>query len=101
MIIYLSINKYKLKEIYKIIIIMDKMKSYPINWIDIKYCKYNDPDLLEALEKCIRCHKIPLPAYKSRQNLELSYCRNCYEKEYLDPQNLTQPPKGQEFYWKN
>ena len=88
------------KEIYNIIIIMNKMKSYIINSIDINYCKYNDPDLLEALERCIKCHKIPLPTYKSSQNLLLSYCKNCYEEEKLDPQNLIEPTKGMDFLLK-
>ena len=43
------------KEIYNIIIIMSKMISYPINSIDLKYCKFNDPDLLEALKRCMKC----------------------------------------------
>ena len=76
------------------------MKSYAINSIDINYCKYNDPDLLEALERCIKCHKIPLPTYKSSQNLLLSYCQNCYEEEKLDPQNLIEPTKGMDFLLK-
>ena len=41
---------------------MYKIKSYPRISIDIKYCKYNDIDLLEALERCIKCNKIPLPS---------------------------------------
>ena len=64
---------------------MHKMKSYPINQIDFKYFTYIDPYLLEALERCIKCNKLPLPTYKFTQNTLHSYFQKCYEEEKFDP----------------
>ena len=76
---------------------MNKMKFYPMNSIDKKYCKFSDPRLFELLETCILCNKIPLPTYKSVQIQKNSYCLDCYNQENFDAKNLIEPSKALEF----
>ena len=72
-------------------------KKYPIDSIDKKLCKYTDLSLLELLDTCSQCNKIPLPSYKSKQNPKYIYCRNCYNQKNYDPKNLKEPSKKVEF----
>ena len=72
-------------------------KSYPINSLDQKYCKYSDVRLLKFLETCTFCKKIPLPNYKSVENQKTIYCLDCYDRNNFDLKNLIEPDLGQEF----
>ena len=64
------------------------MKSYSLISIDKKLCTLSDPRLLKALGTCIKCNKIPLPSYRSTQDLRNTYCQKCYEEQNFDPNNL-------------
>ena len=61
------------------------MKSYFLNSIDKKYCHHTEPRVLKSLAICIKCNKIPLPSYRSAQDLRNIYCRKCYEEQNFDP----------------
>ena len=56
--------------------------------IDKKLCSHSDPRLLKALGTCIKCNKIPLPSYRSSQDIKNTYCQKCYEQKKFDPNNL-------------
>ena len=64
------------------------MKSYSLISIDKKLCCHTDPLLFKALGTCIKCNKIPLPSYRSSQDIKNTYCQKCYEQKKFDPNNL-------------
>ena len=71
-------------------------KSYPINSLDQKYCKYSDMRLFKYLENCTFCKKIPLPNYKSVENQKNTFCLDCYNQKNV-PKNLIEPDITQEY----
>jgi hypothetical protein len=56
------------------------MKSYIIDSVDLQNCSKSDLKTLNKLKLCNNCEKLPIPAYKSYKNQDLTFCRSCYYK---------------------
>ena len=54
------------------------MMNYSINSIESKYCLKTMSDILNSLEFCKNCSRIPLPPYRSYKQPEIILCKTCY-----------------------
>ena len=58
------------------------MMNYSINSIETKYCSKTTPNILNLIQLCKNCNKIPLPPYRSYKKPEMILCSGCYLTQY-------------------
>ena len=54
------------------------MMNYSINSIETKYCFKTMLNILNSIELCKNCSRIPLPPYRSYKQPEIILCKACY-----------------------
>ena len=68
--------------------------SFPISSLEIKYCKSTKNKVLDEIEICMNCKKIPLPAYRSTFHQNNIYCKTCFDLENFDSKTHVIPSKN-------
>ena len=53
-----------------------------ISSIDIKYCYKTKSNILNSIQLCKNCSKIPFPPYRNYKKSEIVFCRECYLSEF-------------------
>ena len=65
-------------KIINFVINIFKMMNYSINSIESKYCLKTMSNILNSIELCKNCSRIPLPPYRSYKQPEIILCKTCY-----------------------
>ena len=67
--------------------------SFPICSVEMKCCKSTKIEVLDDIDFCINCKKIPLPPYRSTIHQDNIYCKKCFDLENFDPKTHVKPSK--------
>ena len=58
------------------------MKNYSLNSIESKYCFKTMSNILNSIQLCENCTRIPLPTFRSYKQPEIILCKDCYFSHY-------------------
>ena len=58
------------------------MMNYSIDSIETAYCLKTMPNILNLIELCKNCRKIPLPPCRSNKQSDVILCKSCYLSIY-------------------
>ena len=56
--------------------------NYSINSIESRFCSKTMSNILNSIQLCENCNRIPLPSYRSYKQPEIILCKDCYFLHY-------------------
>ena len=67
------------------------MKTYYIDSIEQKFCFKTKLSILNEIQKCLKCNKIPLPSHRAVNSPKNFYCKSYYYFLKMNPELLICP----------
>ena len=64
------------------------MMKFFIDSIEPKYCIKTNPEFLKIIQDCKKCHRIPLPSYRSYKDPANFFCKECYFSQNMMMEDL-------------